>query len=187
MLSYGKIVQVSGPVVDCEFQEGQLPKIREALRVQVEDEVRTMEVAQHMDEHTVRCIMLAPSEGLSRGMTVEATGRGISVPVGDATLGRMFNVLGDPIDGGEALPASTEKWSIHRQAPSFAEQSPVVSILETGIKVIDLLELHQLLLLFLGVIFVLLLDLIHQRLKNSHLCRGFLLMDAQGEEQQFEE
>ena len=84
--------------------------------------------------------MLAPSEGLSRGMTVEATGRGISVPVGDATLGRMFNVLGDPIDGGEALPASTEKWSIHRQAPSFAEQSPVVSILETGIKVIDLLE-----------------------------------------------
>ena len=140
MLSYGKIVQVSGPVVDCEFQEGQLPKIREALRVQVQDEVRTMEVAQHMDEHTVRCIMLAPSEGLSRGMTVEATGRGISVPVGDATLGRMFNVLGDPIDGGEALPASTEKWSIHRQAPSFAEQSPVVSILETGIKVIDLLE-----------------------------------------------
>ena len=140
MLSYGKIVQVSGPVVDCEFQEGQLPKIREALRVQVEDEVRTMEVAQHMDEHTVRCIMLAPSEGLSRGMTVEATGRGISVPVGDATLGRMFNVLGDPIDGGAALPASTEKWSIHRQAPSFAEQSPVVSILETGIKVIDLLE-----------------------------------------------
>ena len=139
MLSYGKIVQVSGPVVDCEFQEGQLPKIREALRVQVEDEVRTMEVAQHMDEHTVRCIMLAPSEGLSRGMTVEATGRGISVPVGDATLGRMFNVLGDPIDGGEALPASTEKWNIHRQAPSFAEQSPVVSILETGIKVIDLL------------------------------------------------
>ena len=139
MLSYGKIVQVSGPVVDCEFQEGQLPKIREALRVQVEDEVRTMEVAQHMDEHTVRCIMLAPSEGLSRGMTVEATGRGISVPVGDATLGRMFNVLGEPIDGGEALPASTEKWSIHRQAPSFAEQSPVVSILETGIKVIDLL------------------------------------------------
>ena len=75
MLSYGKIVQVSGPVVDCEFQEGQLPKIREALRVQVEDEVRTMEVAQHMDEHTVRCIMLAPSEGLSRGMTVEATGQ----------------------------------------------------------------------------------------------------------------
>ena len=139
MLSYGKIVQVSGPVVDCEFRGGQLPKIREALRVQVEDEVRTMEVAQHMDEHTVRCIMLAPSEGLSRGMTVEATGRGISVPVGDATLGRMFNVLGDPIDGGEALPASTEKWSIHRQAPSFAEQSPVVSILETGIKVIDLL------------------------------------------------
>lgn len=121
MLSYGKIVQVSGPVVDCEFQEGQLPKIREALRVQVEDEVRTMEVAQHMDEHTVRCIMLAPSEGLSRGMTVEATGRGISVPVGDATLGRMFNVLGDPIDGGEALPASTEKWNIHRQAPSFAD------------------------------------------------------------------
>ena len=80
MLSYGKIVQVSGPVVDCEFQEGQLPKIREALRVQVEDEVRTMEVAQHMDEHTVRCIMLAGSEGLARGMKVTAPGKTIEVP-----------------------------------------------------------------------------------------------------------
>ena len=131
----GTIIRVAGPVVDVQFTAGKLPALQEALTVSAEGTERTMEVAQHMDEHTVRCIMLAPSEGLSRGMTVEATGRGISVPVGDATLGRMFNVLGDPIDGGEALPASTEKWSIHRQAPYFAEQSPVVSILETGIQV----------------------------------------------------
>ena len=140
MLSYGKIVQVSGPVVDCEFQEGQLPKIREALRVQVEDEVRTMEVAQHMDEHTVRCIMLAGREGLARSMKVTAPGKTIEVPVGEQTLGRMFNVLGQPIDGGEPLPAETPRKSIYRDPPSFEDQSPAVEILETGIKVIDLLE-----------------------------------------------
>ena len=140
MLGTGKIVQVSGPVVDAEFETGRLPKIREALRVTVGGEKRVMEVAQHMDERTVRCIMLAPSEGLTRGMDVEALGQGISVPVGDQTLGRMFNVLGDPIDGGAPVPQDAERWCIHRKAPSFEEQSPVVSILETGIKVIDLLE-----------------------------------------------
>ncbi len=140
MLGTGKIVQVSGPVVDAEFETGRLPRIREALRVTVGSEKRVMEVAQHMDETTVRCIMLAPSEGLTRGMDVEALGQGISVPVGDQTLGRMFNVLGDPIDGGAPVPADAERWCIHRKAPSFEEQSPVVSILETGIKVIDLLE-----------------------------------------------
>ena len=140
MLGTGKIVQVSGPVVDAEFETGHLPKIREALRVTVDGEKRVMEVAQHMDERTVRCIMLAPSEGLTRGMDVEALGQGISVPVGDQTLGRMFNVLGDPIDGGAPVPQDAERWCIHRKAPSFEEQSPVVSILETGIKVIDLLE-----------------------------------------------
>ena len=138
MLSYGKIVQVSGPVVDCEFQEGQLPKIREALRVQVQDEVRTMEVAQHMDEHTVRCIMLAASEGLCKDMEVIAEGGGIKVPVGNKTLGRLFNVLGDTLDGGESLDGE-EHWVIHRDPPSFEDQSPVVEVLETGIKVIDLL------------------------------------------------
>ena len=128
MLSYGKIVQVSGPVVDCEFQEGQLPKIREALRVQVEDEVRTMEVAQHMDEHTVRCIMLAPSEGLSRGMTVEATGRGISVPVGDATLGRMFNVLVPkrcPVSWATPMPPS--RWIPTPMSPQICRRQPLAS------------------------------------------------------------
>ena len=99
-----------------------------------------MEVAQHIGNDTVRCIMLAASEDLARGMDVTDPGTGIRVPVGDQTLGRMFNVFGKPIDGGEEVPAEEEHWEIHRKAPSFAQQRPVVEILETGIKVIDLLE-----------------------------------------------
>ena len=140
MLNSGKIVQVSGPVVDVTFDAGHLPHIREALRVTVDGQSRVMEVAQHLDDVTARCIMLSPSEGLCRGMDVEALGSGISVPVGDVTLGRMFNVLGEPIDGGAPVPETAQRWCIHRKAPSFADQSPVVSVLETGIKVIDLLE-----------------------------------------------
>lgn len=140
MSNTGKIVQISGPVVDVDFEAGRLPRMREALRVNVGQEVRVMEVARHMDEATVRCIMLGPSEGLSRGMEVEATGGEIEVPVGEETLGRMFNVLGQPIDGGAALPADVPHRGIHRKAPGFEEQSPVVNVLETGIKVIDLLE-----------------------------------------------
>lgn len=98
-----------------------------------------MEVSKHMGNKVVRCILLDGSEGLSRGMEVEATGGCIKVPVGDQTLGRMFNVLGDVIDGGEPIPAEAERWDIHRDAPTFEEQSPAVEILETGIKVIDLL------------------------------------------------
>ena len=139
-MSKGKIVQVSGPVVDVEFKEGRLPKLREALTVTVGSEVRSMEVAQLLGRKQVRCIILSQSEGLSRGMEVTATGAGISVPVGDATIGRMFNVLGEPIDGGEPVPENTEKWCIHRDAPNFSEQNVSVEILETGIKVIDLLE-----------------------------------------------
>jgi F-type H+-transporting ATPase subunit beta len=138
-MNKGKIMQVSGPVVDVTFDEGALPKIREALEVHIGDERRVMEVAQHIGEGAVRCIMLAGSEGLYRGMEVIATGSPIKVPVGKATLGRLFNVLGDPADGGEA-PTDCDHWSIHRSAPGFEEQSPVVNILETGIKVIDLLE-----------------------------------------------
>ena len=135
----GRIVQVSGSVVDVRFDD-HLPKIREALTVDVEGEEKVMEVASHIGNSVVRCIMLAESEGLARDMVVEATGKNITVPVGECTLGRMFNVLGNPIDGKEELPEDTQRWEIHRKAPSFEEQSPAIEILETGIKVIDLLE-----------------------------------------------
>ena len=136
----GKIIQVSGSVIDVAFEKGRLPKIKEALSVSVNNKTRMMEVAQHIGGNTVRCIMLSESEGLYRGMEVVATGANSSVPVGEATLGRMFNVLGEPIDGGAPIDDRIEKWNIHRNAPSFDEQSPAVEILETGIKVIDLLE-----------------------------------------------
>ena len=136
----GRIVQVSGSVIDVLFEEGQLPKINDALTVKTEHGTLVMEVAQHIGSNLVRCIMLAGSEGMSRGMEAEATGSAIRVPVGDCVLGRMFNVLGEPIDGGDPLPADVERDSIHRKAPGFDEISPSVEILETGIKVIDLLE-----------------------------------------------
>ena len=135
----GRIVQVSGSVVDVRFDDV-LPKIREALSVDVDGEEKVMEVASHIGNSTVRCIMLSESEGLARDMLVTATGNNIMVPVGECTLGRMFNVLGKPIDGKEELPEKTLKWNIHRKAPSFEDQSPAIEILETGIKVIDLLE-----------------------------------------------
>ncbi|MBD5162567.1 MAG: F0F1 ATP synthase subunit beta [Oscillibacter sp.] len=136
----GIIVQISGPVVDVEIQEGPLPRLREELTVERDGVLRVMEVAQHVGRGTVRCIMLSPSEGLARGLAVDVPGHTIQVPVGRATLGRMFNVLGQPIDGDGALPDDTPVRSIYRTPPSFEEQSPAVEILETGIKVIDLLE-----------------------------------------------
>lgn len=136
----GRIVQISGSVVDVAFEKGNLPRIREALTVSLNQHMRVMEVAQHIGGNAVRCIMLSESEGLFRGMEVTATGNNIQVPVGEATLGRMFNVLGEPIDGGSQIDAAVERWNIHREAPEFEEQSPAVEILETGIKVIDLLE-----------------------------------------------
>ena len=135
----GKIVQISGSVIDVRFED-KLPKIREALEVTLGDNKLVMEVAGHVGDSTVRCIMLAGSEGLARGMEVVATGSGIKVPVGECTLGRMFNVLGDPIDGQGPIDDRNERWCIHRKAPKFEEQTPAVEILETGIKVIDLLE-----------------------------------------------
>ena len=134
----GTIVQVMGPVVDVAFPGGSLPELKEALEVELDGRREVMEVAQHVGGDTVRCIMLSPSEGLGRGMAVTATGAPISVPVGDGVLGRMFNVLGDAIDGKGPVEGA-EKWSIHRQPPDFAKQRPVVDIFETGIKVIDLL------------------------------------------------
>ena len=139
-MNTGSIIQVSGPVIDVEFQKGQLPRIREALTVEVEGKTRTMEVSQHLGHSIARCIILAQSDGISRGMKVTATGSNIQVPVGEVTIGRMFNVLGKPIDGGPPIPEDVEKWKIYRHAPSFAEQNIEVEILETGIKVIDLLE-----------------------------------------------
>ncbi|MCQ2530667.1 MAG: F0F1 ATP synthase subunit beta [Lachnospiraceae bacterium] len=135
----GKIVEVSGSVVDVTFDE-QLPKIKEALTVTINGEKKVMEVAQHIGSNKVRCIMLSESEGLRRNLEVTATGSGIKVPVGTCTLGRLFNVLGETIDGGEPIPEENERWTIHRKAPSFEEQMPSIEILETGIKVIDLLE-----------------------------------------------
>ena len=137
-MNKGKIIQVMGPVVDVAFENGNLPHIQDALTVMNNGKRCVMEVAQHIGGDVVRCIMLAASEGLCKDMEVVATGKGIAVPVGEKTLGRLFNVLGDTLDGGESLEGE-EKWVIHRDPPSFADQSPVVEMLETGIKVIDLL------------------------------------------------
>ncbi len=139
-MALGKIIQASGSVVDVRFERGQLPKINDALFVTVGGKTRVMEVAQHIGGDAVRAIMLAESDGLFRGMEVVSTGSGVRVPVGEATLGRMFSVTGEPIDGKGPLPEDVEKMCIHRSAPPFEEQSPAVELLETGIKVIDLLE-----------------------------------------------
>ena len=137
-MNKGKIVQIMGPVVDVEFPDGKLPHIKDALEVMNGDKKLVMEVAQHIGDNTVRCIMLASSDGLCRDMEVIATGSGIKVPVGEQTLGRLFNVFGEAIDDGEQ-PNEGEKWVIHREPPSFEEQRPVAEMFETGIKVIDLL------------------------------------------------
>lgn len=139
-MNIGKITEISGPVIDCKFENGKLPKIKEALTVNVNGRKRVMEVAQHIGHDRVRCILLGESENMARGLEVTATGSGIKVPVGNNTLGRMFNVLGDTIDGGEPIEESAERWEIHRKAPGFESQQPVANVLETGIKVIDLLE-----------------------------------------------
>lgn len=139
-MTKGRIVQVMGPVVDVEFDSIEdLPFIKDALEVDNGGKRCVMEVAQHVGNNTARCIMLASSDGLYKGMEVTATGAGIKVPVGDQTLGRLFNVLGETIDDKEKISEDTEHWVIHRKAPSFEEQSPAVEVLETGIKVIDLL------------------------------------------------
>ena len=134
----GKIIQISGPVVDVMFEKGPLPHIKEALTVENQGKQCVMEVAKQLGNNIIRCIMLSASEGLCKDMEVTPTGAGITVPVGEKTLGRLFNVLGEAIDGGEPVTDS-KRWCIHRKPPTFEEQSPVVEILETGIKVIDLL------------------------------------------------
>ena len=135
-MSKGKIIQVMGPVVDVAFEDDGLPHIKDALVVDNQGKKCVLEVAQHVGGNVVRCIMLASSDGLHKDMEVEPTGAGIQVPVGEKTLGRLFNVLGETIDGGESLEGE-DKWVIHRDPPSFEDQSPVVEMLETGSKVID--------------------------------------------------
>jgi F-type H+-transporting ATPase subunit beta len=146
-MSQGKIVQVIGPVVDVEFETGKLPPIYNALLVQgVENkdvfaysQKLTLEVAQHLGESHVRAVAMAATEGLSRGMSVEDTGAPISVPVGKETLGRILNIVGEPVDKGAAIQAK-KTYPIHRPAPPFDQQSTKVEMFETGIKVVDLLE-----------------------------------------------
>ncbi|MBP3338630.1 MAG: F0F1 ATP synthase subunit beta [Lachnospiraceae bacterium] len=138
----GKITQIVGAVLDIKFAEGKLPEINEAINVYNGENKLVVEVAQHLGDDTVRCIAMGPTDGLKRGMDAEATGAAISVPVGENTLGRMFNVLGDPIDN-KPSPSDVEYMPIHRKAPAFEEQSTSTEILETGIKVVDLLCPYQ--------------------------------------------
>ena len=139
----GKITQIISAVIDVKFGEGELPEINDAIEITREDKTKlVVEVAQHLGDDTVRCIALGPTDGLVRGMEAVATGAPISVPVGEETLGRIFNVLGEPIDNGEALKTE-ERMPIHRPAPTFEEQATSSEMLETGIKVVDLLCPYQ--------------------------------------------
>lgn len=139
----GKITQIISAVIDIKFTEGNLPEINSAINIKTNDGGKlVVEVAQHLGDDTVRCIALGPTDGLVRGMEAEATGKPISVPVGENTLGRIFNVLGDPIDNKPA-PEVEDYMPIHRQAPTFVEQATNTEMLETGIKVVDLLCPYQ--------------------------------------------
>jgi len=142
-LNTGKLTQIIGAVLDIKFPEGELPEINDAINVPLKDGKKlVVEVSQHLGDDTVRCIAMGPTDGLVRGMEAQATGGPISVPVGEATLGRMFNVLGEPIDEKPA-PQGVQYDPIHRKAPAFEEQSTETEILETGIKVVDLLCPYQ--------------------------------------------
>ncbi|MGN1097461.1 MAG: F0F1 ATP synthase subunit beta [Clostridia bacterium] len=138
-MNIGKVISVVGPVLDIKFPEGNLPNLLNAIEIRREDGSKTVvEVAQHIGDDVVRCIAMSSTDGLVRGMEAVDTGEGISVPVGDCTLGRIFNLLGEPVDNLPA-PDAKERWSIHRKAPSYDEQESTTEILETGIKVVDLI------------------------------------------------
>ncbi|MEH7462602.1 F0F1 ATP synthase subunit beta [Bacillus thuringiensis] len=138
-MNKGRVTQIMGPVVDVKFDGGKLPEIYNALRIKENAIDLTLEVAIHLGDNTVRTVAMSSTDGLVRGTEVEDTGKPISVPVGDATLGRVFNVLGDAIDLGEEVAEDVRRDPIHRLAPAFEELSTKVEILETGIKVVDLL------------------------------------------------
>src|SRR5690348_11495554 len=139
----GHIVQVIGPVLDIEFEPEHLPEIYNALEItnpDVTPPIRIVaEVQQHIGQNQVRAVAMSSTDGVTRGMAVTDTGSAITVPVGDAPLGRILNVLGEPVDGGEPIPATTERWAIHRPTPKFTDLEPKTEIFETGIKVIDLI------------------------------------------------
>jgi F-type H+-transporting ATPase subunit beta len=137
--SKGKVVQVIGTVIDVEFQADELPVIYSAVELDNEGERLVLEVEQHVGNSWARCLALGATEGLARGTEVTDTGSPVMVPVGQGSLGRLMNVLGEPIDGGEPIPGDVERWPIHRKAPSFDEQSGTTDVLESGIKVIDLM------------------------------------------------
>ena len=134
----GKVLQVMGPVIDVRFSENQLPELLNALEIDINGRKLVAEVAQQIGDDTVRCIAMSSTDGLVRGADAVDTGSPITVPVGDECLGRVFNLLGDPVDNGEPVKTK-ERWAIHRPAPSFEEQTPATEILETGIKVVDLI------------------------------------------------
>src|SRR5919202_3526613 len=139
----GRVVQVIGPVLDVEFEPEHLPELYNALRIEDTSgpvPVRlTAEVQQHIGQNQVRAVAMSSTDGVTRGMEVTDTGRPITAPVGDVALGRILNVLGEPVDGGAPLAPDTERWPIHRETPKFTELEPKTEIFETGIKVIDLI------------------------------------------------
>ncbi|MDH5283714.1 MAG: F0F1 ATP synthase subunit beta, partial [Gemmatimonadota bacterium] len=139
----GRVVQIIGPVLDVEFEPEHLPEIYNALTIEDSSgplPIRlTAEVQQHIGQNQVRAVAMSSTDGVVRGTAVTDTGAPISVPVGDAALGRILNVLGEPVDGGAAIPASNERWPIHRETPKFVDLEPKTTIFETGIKVIDLI------------------------------------------------
>lgn len=138
MNNVGKIVQIIGPVLDIRFEDGELPNILNAIEIDNKGQRLVSEVAQHIGDNVVRCISMGSTDGLVRGMDAVDTGEGIKVPVGEETLGRIFNVLGDAVDN-MPNPETKEKWCIHREPPTYEEQNPTTEILETGIKVVDLI------------------------------------------------
>ncbi|MBQ6322302.1 MAG: F0F1 ATP synthase subunit beta, partial [Lachnospiraceae bacterium] len=134
----GEVVQVTGPVLDVRFAHDQLPALLNAIEIELDGRTLTAEVAQQIGDNTVRCIAMNSTDGLVRGMQAVDTGSGITVPVGEECLGRVFNLLGDPVDNLDPVQTK-ERWPIHRPAPSYEDQMPATEILETGIKVVDLI------------------------------------------------
>ena len=137
----GKVIQIMGAVLDIRFEEGQLPSLLNAIEISHDGGKLIAEVAQQIGDDVVRCIAMSSTDGLVRGMEARDCGGPITVPVGDACLGRIFNLLGEPVDEKPA-PKTEERWAIHRPAPSFEDQTPATEILETGIKVVDLSLIH---------------------------------------------
>ena len=139
----GAVIQIMGPVLDIRFADNCLPELLSAIEVAHGDTTIVAEVAQHIGDNVVRCVAMSSTDGLQRGAEAVDTGASISVPVGEKCLGRVFNLLGESIDDGDQLPESNERWPIHRSAPAYDEQQTSTEILETGIKVVDLICPYQ--------------------------------------------